>query len=163
MSGTDRETVSRPSIRFSISDTSCMQDALRIHPEWNGDWEMPANVRKAEVDIRNGSLIRELDSSAQNSPTPSPSPKKTRDPNMRCSELLGSSCVDASRPMPIGNLASRVNRAVAGGESSWYEYIWPGRSGIGFNPSDAVVAIVPSALIFKRVSSTSVRGVSFSS
>ena len=38
-----------------------MQAALRLHPDWNGDWEMPPNVRKAEIDTRDGSLIRELD------------------------------------------------------------------------------------------------------
>jgi penicillin-binding protein 1B len=38
-----------------------MQAALRSHPEWNGDWPMPPNVRKAEIDIRTGALIRELD------------------------------------------------------------------------------------------------------
>ena len=45
-----------------------MQEALRTHPEWNGDWAMPANVRKAEIDIRNGALIRELDA-VEPSPT----------------------------------------------------------------------------------------------
>ncbi len=38
-----------------------MQEALKLHPEWNGDWAMPANLRKAEIDIRNGALIRETD------------------------------------------------------------------------------------------------------
>lgn len=38
-----------------------MQAALKLHPDWNGDWEMPSNVRKAEIDTRDGSLIRELD------------------------------------------------------------------------------------------------------
>ncbi|HEY0427687.1 MAG TPA: PBP1A family penicillin-binding protein [Pyrinomonadaceae bacterium] len=37
-----------------------MREALDMHPEWNGDWEMPASVRKAEIDTRNGKLIREL-------------------------------------------------------------------------------------------------------
>ena len=37
-----------------------MREALDIHPEWNGDWEMPATIRKAEIDTRNGKLIREL-------------------------------------------------------------------------------------------------------
>lgn len=37
-----------------------MREALDIHPEWNGDWEMPASIRKAEIDARNGKLIREL-------------------------------------------------------------------------------------------------------
>ncbi len=58
-----------------------MKEALASHPEWNGDWAMPANVRKAEIDIRNGSLIRELDPSADTSatPTPTPVPKKFTD------------------------------------------------------------------------------------
>lgn len=38
-----------------------MKEALALHPEWNGDWAMPAGVRKGEIDIRNGKLIRELD------------------------------------------------------------------------------------------------------
>jgi penicillin-binding protein 1B len=37
-----------------------MREALRIHPEWNGDWQMPASIRKAEIDSRSGALIREL-------------------------------------------------------------------------------------------------------
>lgn len=37
-----------------------MREALNLHPEWNGDWQMPATVRKGEIDLRNGSLIREL-------------------------------------------------------------------------------------------------------
>lgn len=37
-----------------------MREALNLHPEWNGDWQMPSSVRKAEIDIRNGKLIREL-------------------------------------------------------------------------------------------------------
>jgi penicillin-binding protein 1B len=39
-----------------------MREAMNMHPEWNGDWQMPAEVRRAEIDIRNGALIRELDS-----------------------------------------------------------------------------------------------------
>jgi len=37
-----------------------MREALNEHPEWNGDWQMPASVRKGEIDTRNGTLIREL-------------------------------------------------------------------------------------------------------
>ena len=37
-----------------------MREALNLHPEWNGDWQMPPTVRKAEIDTRNGKLIREL-------------------------------------------------------------------------------------------------------
>jgi hypothetical protein len=50
---------------------------LAAHPEWNGDWTMPASVRKAEIDIRNGALIRELDTVSP-SPTPVPSPAATK-------------------------------------------------------------------------------------
>lgn len=59
-----------------------MKEALALHPEWNGDWTMPANIRKAEIDIRNGSLIRELDlieATATPSPTPTPAGPKLTD------------------------------------------------------------------------------------
>ncbi|NNE66986.1 MAG: PBP1A family penicillin-binding protein [Pyrinomonadaceae bacterium] len=39
-----------------------MREALRLHPEWNGDWKRPNSIRRAEIDTRNGALIRELDS-----------------------------------------------------------------------------------------------------
>ncbi len=63
-----------------------MQAALKLHPEWNADWQMPANVRKAEIDIRNGALIREIDGietpTASPTPTPTPTPKPDNsDPN----------------------------------------------------------------------------------
>src|SRR4029078_4636118 len=61
-----------------------MKEALAMHPEWNGDWTMPANVRKAEIDTRNGALIREIenaDAIPSLSPTPTPKSKKSKDPN----------------------------------------------------------------------------------
>lgn len=55
-----------------------MKEALQLHPEWNSDWPMPTSVRKAEVDTRNGSLIREIDAmealNAAATPTPAASP-----------------------------------------------------------------------------------------
>lgn len=57
-----------------------MQEALRRHPEWNGDWTIPASVRKAEIDTRNGSLIRELDSAEALATKPSPSPSASPTP-----------------------------------------------------------------------------------
>jgi penicillin-binding protein 1B len=55
-----------------------MQNALRLHPEWNADWTMPAGLKRAEIDIRNGTMIRELDASealiADKQPTPAPTP-----------------------------------------------------------------------------------------
>lgn len=61
-----------------------MKEALALHPEWNGDWAMPAGIRKAEIDIRNGALIRELDTLGEASPSPTPSPTATRptDPDL---------------------------------------------------------------------------------
>jgi|CXWL01.1.fsa_nt_gi penicillin-binding protein 1B len=58
-----------------------MKEALALHPEWNGDWMVPANIRKAEIDIRNGALIRELDALATPSPSITPSPTPKRDPS----------------------------------------------------------------------------------
>lgn len=63
-----------------------MQQALNMHPEWNGDWAMPGGIRKAEIDIRNGTLIREIDPTedpnAAKTPTPTPTPKPANpDPN----------------------------------------------------------------------------------
>ncbi len=62
-----------------------MQAALRMHPEWNGDWAMPGGIKKAEIDIRNGSLIRELDPTdpavTDKSPTPTPKPSPKPDPD----------------------------------------------------------------------------------
>ncbi|MEO5859319.1 MAG: PBP1A family penicillin-binding protein [Pyrinomonadaceae bacterium] len=60
-----------------------MKEALDRHPDWNGDWAMPVGIRKAEIDTRNGALIRELDAmetaNTKPSPTPSasPTPKDT--------------------------------------------------------------------------------------
>lgn len=60
-----------------------MKAALALHPEWNGDWTMPGGIRKGEIDIRNGKLIRELDAVEQQlpdaSPTATPTPMKLVD------------------------------------------------------------------------------------
>ncbi len=37
-----------------------MREALRQNPEWNGDWQMPTTVQKAEIDTRTGKLIKDL-------------------------------------------------------------------------------------------------------
>jgi penicillin-binding protein 1B len=44
-----------------------MKTALDLHPDWNGDWAQPDSVRKAEIDVRNGKLIRELDNAQADS------------------------------------------------------------------------------------------------
>ena len=57
-----------------------MKAALAVNPDWNGDWTMPAGVRKGEIDIRNGSLIRELDAVEAQviKPSPTPTPLKVK-------------------------------------------------------------------------------------
>lgn len=61
-----------------------VREALNIHPEWNGDWSMPAGIRKAEIDIRNGSLIRDIgfedETEPAETPTPTPTPQREDDP-----------------------------------------------------------------------------------
>ena len=37
-----------------------VRQALDLNPDWNADWTMPIGLRKAEIDTRNGKLIREL-------------------------------------------------------------------------------------------------------
>ena len=37
-----------------------MKAALNLHPEWQGDWQMPPTVQQAEIDTRNGKLVREI-------------------------------------------------------------------------------------------------------
>ncbi len=60
--------------------------ALGLHPEWNGDWMMPAGIRKAEIDVRDGALIRELDGieavaiSDEPAPAPTATPLAADDP-----------------------------------------------------------------------------------
>jgi len=54
-----------------------MKEALARHPEWNGDWAMPVGIRKAEIDVRNGSLIRELDAVQAVEPAATPTPNAT--------------------------------------------------------------------------------------
>ncbi len=54
-----------------------MQEAIRKYPEWIGDWPIPPNIRKAEIDIRNGSLIREIGGADTTELTPTPTPLST--------------------------------------------------------------------------------------
>ncbi len=44
-----------------------MRETLREHPEWNGDWTKPASIQTAEIDVRNGSVIRDLDNAESES------------------------------------------------------------------------------------------------
>lgn len=44
-----------------------MREALNLHPDWNGDWQMPETVHQAEIDTRNGKLIRELNTAEADS------------------------------------------------------------------------------------------------
>ncbi|MBX3290468.1 MAG: PBP1A family penicillin-binding protein [Acidobacteria bacterium] len=70
-----------------------MKEALSLHPEWNGDWMMPSGIRKAEIDIRNGALVRELDGSesvsvsATPTATPTPEDVEPEDPDWAVEEM----------------------------------------------------------------------------
>jgi hypothetical protein len=38
-----------------------MRQALNLHPEWNGDWQIPDSIKKAEIDSRDGKVLRTLE------------------------------------------------------------------------------------------------------
>jgi len=60
-----------------------MREALNQHPEWNGDWQMPASVLKAEIDTRNGKLLRDLtNAEAETVKIQQTIVKKNADPNL---------------------------------------------------------------------------------
>ncbi|MEO8072580.1 MAG: PBP1A family penicillin-binding protein [Acidobacteriota bacterium] len=65
-----------------------MKEALSQNPDWNGDWQMPTTIQKAEIDTRTGKLIKDLSTpetdnvQAQQSVSP-----LTDDPNMPTLEL----------------------------------------------------------------------------
>ena len=44
-----------------------MREALNLNPDWNGDWQMPENIRQAEIDTRTGKVIRELNTAEADS------------------------------------------------------------------------------------------------
>lgn len=61
-----------------------MKQALEMHPEWNGDWQKPSNVRLAEIDSRNGKLIRELtDEEAGSAEAANKDAKKNANANLK--------------------------------------------------------------------------------
>ena len=37
-----------------------MKEALSQNPDWNGDWQMPTTIQKAEIDTRTGKLVKDL-------------------------------------------------------------------------------------------------------
>jgi len=57
-----------------------MREALRIRPEFQGTWQIPSGLRRAEIDRRDGSLIRELeDIDEVQDPVTSPDPIAEKD------------------------------------------------------------------------------------
>jgi penicillin-binding protein 1B len=76
-----------------------MKEALALHPEWNGDWTMPAGLRKAEIDIRNGALIRELDL-VETLTQPAGSASPTPSPASRMADSAGNPIEDDYAPAP---------------------------------------------------------------
>lgn len=86
-----------------------MKQALAMHPEWNGEWQMPAGIRKAEVDIRNGALIREMDALADASPTPTPVPTPTR-PKIENDEYYEDPIPEATPDIYVTNVPAEFRR-----------------------------------------------------
>ena len=97
-----------------------MKEALARHPEWNGDWAMPVGIRKAEIDVRNGSLIRELDAvqAVETAATPTPNaapedPAWAVEPTTREVEVVDSNVPAEFRRVELfiaGTVPGRVTR-----------------------------------------------------
>ncbi|MDQ4120982.1 MAG: PBP1A family penicillin-binding protein [Acidobacteriota bacterium] len=49
-----------------------MRAALDTHPEWNGDWAMPAGIEQAEIDITSGRVVAAGENSVSTEPSPTP-------------------------------------------------------------------------------------------
>ena len=63
-----------------------MRQALNLHPEWNGDWQLPDSIRKAEIDSRDGKVLRELDArEAESIEAQQKVLKKTKEPTPEAS------------------------------------------------------------------------------
>lgn len=77
---------------------------------------------------------------------------------IRRTELLGSRCVEAIKFCGVGKLARRLKVAAEAATFNGYENTCEGRTTLSFKPSDDVVGIVPSGLMFILVSNTRVEG-----
>jgi penicillin-binding protein 1B len=76
-----------------------MKAALAAHPEWNGDWAMPAGIEKAEIDTRTGKIINSNETAAADvSPSPAASPDNSDTPPPL-----------PNQPAPAQNTAAAVN------------------------------------------------------
>lgn len=84
-----------------------MRDALNLHPEWNGDWQMPATIQRAEIDIRNGTVIRDLnDTENINTDQPENATAKNNPVDINSSNVIQ----DAAE-LYITNIPSEFRRA----------------------------------------------------
>ncbi len=69
-----------------------MREALNLHPEWNGDWVMPESIQKAEIDIRDGKVLREI-------PNTTPLPNKAK--NDLQGKNVNGSLVEEAPEVPV--------------------------------------------------------------
>ena len=84
-----------------------MRAALAAHPEWNGDWQMPAGIEKAEIDIRNGKVIdKNGETTIERTSTQSPSPTPAKSPD----ELAGENQVQNQTENSMGVVPAEFRR-----------------------------------------------------
>jgi penicillin-binding protein 1B len=77
-----------------------MKEALARNPQWNGDWAIPATIRKAEIDIRDGTVIRELN--------PTDPPKEKEPVEKRTPEINGPDTAPVDEMQPAVEPAKNV-------------------------------------------------------
>ena len=96
-----------------------MREALNRHPEWNGDWQAPGTIQKAEIDIRDGKTLRELDNAQAEAVQAELkiAKKKTGDANSNTNTNVNPNA-DAGNPITQDSLGSLSNPDSPESESS---------------------------------------------
>ncbi|MEP6902317.1 MAG: PBP1A family penicillin-binding protein [Actinomycetota bacterium] len=88
-----------------------MKEALNLHPEWNGDWQAPASIRKGEIDTRNGKLIRELSNDEADSvKSPPDTIKKNANTNTKPTTDLQPDTPDAPKEIYVTDVPAEFRR-----------------------------------------------------
>ncbi len=87
-----------------------MHEALDLHPDWSSDWQMPENVREAEIDTRDGKLIRELNAAEADSVKAQQTTIKNADTNNNSNTNTTIANISAPQELPVVNIPQEFRR-----------------------------------------------------